>query len=67
MNHEQVIMAMGRPVYHMRETKDGMELEDWIYGQAPGKITFITFNGDKVIKVKDDFAGLGTQVDPIKK
>jgi hypothetical protein len=60
-------MALGRPVYHLRETKDGMELEDWIYGQAPGKITFITFNGDKVIKVKDDYAGLGTQVDPIKK
>ena len=67
MDHEQVIMALGRPVYHLRETKDGMELEDWIYGQAPGKITFITFNGDKVIKVKDDYAGLGTQVDPIKK
>ncbi|MGA2194133.1 MAG: hypothetical protein ABSH40_02605 [Bryobacteraceae bacterium] len=67
MDHEQVIMAMGHPVYHLRETKDGMELEDWIYGQAPGKITFITFNGDKVIKVKDDYAGLGTQVDPIKK
>jgi len=67
MDHEQVIMALGRPVYHLRETKDGMELEDWIYGQAPGKITFITFNGDKVIKVKDDYAGLGTQVDPVKK
>ena len=67
MDHEQVVMALGRPVYHLRETKDGMELEDWIYGQAPGKITFITFNGDKVIKVKVDFAGLGTQVDPNKK
>ncbi|MGO9230566.1 MAG: hypothetical protein ACLQKA_15350 [Bryobacteraceae bacterium] len=67
MDHEQVLMALGRPVYHLRETKDGMELEDWIYGQAPGKITFITFNGDKVIKVKDEYAGLGTQVDPIKK
>jgi hypothetical protein len=67
MTREQVLMAMGRPVYHPREVKDGMELEDWIYGQAPGKITFITFNGDKVIKVKDDYAGLGTQVDPIKK
>jgi len=67
MDHEQVLMAVGRPVYHLRETKDGMELEDWIYGQAPGKITFVTFNGDKVIKVKDDYAGLGTQVDPTKK
>jgi hypothetical protein len=62
MNHEQVVMALGRPTLHDRETKDGMELEDWIYGKAPGKITFVTFNGDKVIKVKDAYAGLGLQV-----
>ena len=62
MNREQVIMAMGRPVHHERETRDGLELEDWVYGQAPGKITFVTFNGDKVIKVKEAYAGLGTQV-----
>ncbi len=44
-----------------------MELEDWVYGKAPGKITFVTFNGDKVIKVKDAYAGLGTQVnEPVK-
>jgi len=62
MNHEQVVMALGRPVHHSREVKDGMELEDWVYGTAPGKITFVTFNGDKVIKVKEAYAGLGTQV-----
>ncbi|HEY2016199.1 MAG TPA: hypothetical protein VGH38_22000 [Bryobacteraceae bacterium] len=62
MTHEQVVMAMGRPEHKSREVKDGMELEDWVYGTAPGKITFVTFNGDKVIKVKEAFAGLGTQV-----
>ena len=62
MDHEQVLMAMGRPAHHSRETKDGLELEDWVYGTAPGKITFVTFNGDKVIKVKEAYAGLGTQV-----
>ncbi len=62
MNHEQVVMAMGRPAHKSRETKDGMELEDWVFGTAPGKITFVTFNGDKVIKVKEAYAGLGTQV-----
>jgi hypothetical protein len=68
MNHEQVVMALGRPTHHERETKDGLELEDWVYGQAPGKITFVTFNGDKVIKVKEAYAGLGTQVqDPAVK
>lgn len=62
MNHEQVLMALGRPVHKSREVKEGIELEDWVYGQAPGKITFVTFKGDKVIKVKEEYAGLGTQV-----
>jgi hypothetical protein len=62
MNHEQVLMALGRPAHKSREVKDGIELEDWVYGQAPGKITFITFKGDKVVKVKEEYAGLGTQV-----
>jgi hypothetical protein len=62
MNHEQVVMALGRPRLKSRETKDGLELEDWVYGEAPGKITFITFKGDKVIKVKEAYAGLGSQV-----
>jgi hypothetical protein len=62
MDREQVLMALGRPEHKSRETKDGMELEDWVFGTPPGKITFVTFNGDKVIKVKDSYAGLGTQV-----
>ena len=67
MTRDQVIMAMGRPVYKSREPKDGMEIEDWVYGAAPGKITFVSFDGDKVIKVKVSYAGLGTQVnDPGK-
>ncbi len=67
MDREQVIMAMGRPESKSRETKDGMDLEDWVYGHAPGKFTFVTFNGDKVIKVKEEYAGLGTQVTgPVK-
>jgi hypothetical protein len=60
MTHEQVVLAMGRPEHHSRETKDGIELEDWVYGIPPGKITFVTFTGDKVIKVKEEYAGLGT-------
>lgn len=67
MNHEQVVLAMGKPMHKSRETKDGLELEDWVYGQAPGKITFVTFKGDKVIKVKEAYAGLGSQVQDPKK
>lgn len=62
MNHEQVVMALGRPQHKSRETKDGIDVEDWVYGMAPGKITFVTFKGDTVIKVKESYAGLGTQV-----
>jgi hypothetical protein len=61
MDKEQVLLAMGRPVNKSRETKDGLELEDWIYGKSPGRITFVTFNGNKVIKVKEAYAGLGAE------
>lgn len=69
MTHEQVTMAMGRPQHKSREVKDGLEIEDWVYGTPPGKITFVTFTGDKVIKVKEAYAGLGTSVrtpDPVR-
>lgn len=63
MTREQVMLAVGRPAHKSRETdKDGLEVEDWVFGQPPGKITFVTFNGDKVIKVKDAYAGLGSEV-----
>ena len=59
MDREQVILALGRPRLKTRETKDGLELEDWVYGHAPGKITFVTFQGAKVVRVKDTYAGIG--------
>jgi len=62
MTHEQVLMALGRPEHKERETKAGVELESWVYGEAPGKFVFITFRGDKAIDVKEEYAGLGTQV-----
>ncbi len=66
MTHDQVVLALGRPAHKSRETKDGIDIEDWVYGSAPGKITFVTFSGDKVIKVKEMYAGLGTEVkDPV--
>ena len=64
MDHEQVRMTLGQPQHKSRETNDGLEVEDWVYGTPPGKITFVTFSGDKVIKVKDSYAGLGSSVDP---
>src|SRR5262249_20506843 len=63
MDREQVIMALGRPNHKSRETNaDGVEQEDWVFGMPPGKITFVTFVGEKVTQVKEAYAGLGTSV-----
>jgi hypothetical protein len=62
MNRDQVIMAVGRPVRKSRELKEGTEIEDWIYGEPPGRVSFVTFSGDKVIRVKETYAGLGGSV-----
>jgi hypothetical protein len=61
MDRDQVLLALGRPVNKTRETRDGLEVEDWIYGKPPGRITFVTFNGNKVVKVKESYAGLGAE------
>lgn len=61
MSREQVVMALGRPEHKYRESKEGLDTEDWIYGTPPGKITFVTFGGSKVVKVKEQYAGLGIQ------
>ena len=64
MTRDQVLMAVGMPRDKLRETKDGLDTEDWIYGLPPGKITFVTFANSKVLKVKDSFAGLGGATAP---
>jgi hypothetical protein len=57
MDKDMVLLAKGRPENKLRESKDGVETEDWIYGKAPGTISFVTFEGDKVIRVKEMYAG----------
>ena len=64
MSRDQVLMAMGMPRDKVRETRDGLETEDWIYGLPPGRITFVTFANSKVIQVKDAYAGLGGSTGP---
>lgn len=65
MDRDQVILSLGKPVRKVREMVDGEELEDWIYGAPPGKIVFVTFNGNKVVKVNEQYAGLGTSAAPL--
>jgi hypothetical protein len=53
MDHDMVLAAMGRPEHKVRErTEAGVETEDWIYGTPPARTVFVTFSGDKVIRVK---------------
>ena len=61
MDRDEVVLALGRPERKLRETKDGVDFEDWIFGRAPGKIVFVTFEGSKVVKVKETYAGLGAE------
>jgi hypothetical protein len=64
MDRDQVILALGKPRTKVRETKDGTEEEDWIYGLAPGKVTFVTFANGKVTRVRETYAGLGGATAP---
>jgi hypothetical protein len=53
MSHDMVIAALGRPDQKVREyDEDGHETEDWVYGHPPEKTVLVTFQGDKVIRVK---------------
>lgn len=62
MDRDQVLLALGRPAHKTRENKDGVDYEDWIYGQPPGRVTFVTFAGPKVVKIKETYAGLGGSI-----
>ena len=62
MDRDQVLLAMGRPLHKMRESKDGVDFEDWIYGEPPGRVTFVTFAGPNVVKIKETYAGLGGSI-----
>jgi len=64
MNREQVLLAMGHPRNKSRETQDGDEVEDWVYGNPPGKVTFVTFSEGKVVKVREDYANIGGSTAP---
>ncbi len=54
MDSEMVLAAMGRPEHKVRERDtEGHDTEDWIYGIPPAKTTFVTFEGDTVIRVEE--------------
>jgi hypothetical protein len=65
MDRDQVLLSVGKPRHKERNvTSDGTEMEDWIYGDPPGKITFVTFAGSKVTGVKEAYADIGGSTAP---
>ena len=65
MDRDQVLLAVGRPRHKERTvSNDGNETEDWIYGDPPGKITFVAFVGSKVTAVKEAYADIGGSTAP---
>jgi hypothetical protein len=62
MEQDAVILALGRPLRKTRETKDDVEQETWQFGEPPGRVTFVTFAGSKVIRVRDTYAQMGGSV-----
>jgi hypothetical protein len=51
MDRDAVLSSKGPPDRRVREERDGVEQEDWIYGSPP-HVLFVTFDGDSVIKVQ---------------
>jgi hypothetical protein len=49
MDRDLVLATLGRPIRKIREG----EMEDWIYGERPHKIIFVTFHHGKVVSVKE--------------
>ena len=50
MDRDAVLSSKGPPDRKVREVRDGVEQEDWIYGLPP-HVLFVTFDGDSVINV----------------
>jgi hypothetical protein len=51
MNQEMVTYAKGRPPRKIREKdKDGVDYEEWIYGEPPKDVEFVRFVGDEVTR-----------------
>ena len=51
MDRDSVLSSKGPPDRRVREVRDGVEQEDWIYGLPP-HVLFVTFEGDIVAKVQ---------------
>ena len=53
MDKDMVIYAKGRPSRRLRESRDGKDYEEWIYGAPPQDVEFIRFIDDKVVSIEE--------------
>lgn len=51
MDRDAVLSSKGAPDRKVREVRDGVEQEDWIYGLPP-HVLFVIFDGDTVVRVQ---------------
>jgi len=58
MDRDMVLAALGQPDRKVREEKNGVEQEDWIYGTPPLKVIFVTFEGEEVVNVQGYVGGV---------
>ena len=58
MDRDMVIAALGQPDRKVRETTDGIEQEDWIYGTPPLRTVFVRFEGEVVVSVEEYSGGV---------
>jgi hypothetical protein len=52
MNTEMVIHAVGKAPRKVREKDNGVDYEEWIYGQPPQDVDFVRIVGDEVVRVE---------------
>jgi len=53
MDRSTVILALGRPDKKVREKKDGVDVEDWIYFQRGLRAKFVTFENNVVVRIAE--------------
>jgi len=51
MDRDAVLSSKGPPDRKVRETRNDVEEEDWIYGLPP-HVLFVTFDGERVVRVE---------------
>lgn len=52
MNTEMVIHAVGKAPRKVREKDNGVDYEEWIYGQPPQDVDFVRIMSDEVVRVE---------------